>query len=195
MPKVDMKAFSAQLAERGMGIRMVNGEYTIVERSNGFVGLPRKLRAVKVHISKKPEKGSPGRKKGGYNLQGELQMSNADYRLIYPPAKGAGAGGRRRAADIAADMEATPATPAVDTSTGPKPKKRPVPVPTPEPEPTAGSSHAAGASDNGTIGTSEEASAPKVGKGAAKKKSTKAPTQRSRRSTRNKQAASGSDGA
>ncbi|KAF8593995.1 hypothetical protein BDV93DRAFT_565905, partial [Ceratobasidium sp. AG-I] len=87
MPKVDMKAFSAQLVERGMGIRLLNGQYTIVERSNSFVGLPRKLRAVKVHIGKKPEKGSPGRKKGGYNLQGELQMSNADYRLIYGDAK------------------------------------------------------------------------------------------------------------
>ncbi|KAF8594467.1 hypothetical protein BDV93DRAFT_565414 [Ceratobasidium sp. AG-I] len=116
-----------------------------------------------------------------------------------PPAKGAGAGGRRRAADVAAATEATPATPAVVTSTGPKSKKRPVmrpvPVPTPKPEPTAGSSHAAGASDNGTIGTSEEASAPEVGKGAAKKKSTKAPAQSSRRSTRKKQAASGLNGA
>ncbi|KAF8593996.1 hypothetical protein BDV93DRAFT_565906 [Ceratobasidium sp. AG-I] len=105
-----------------------------------------------------------------------------------PPAKGCGAGGRRRAADVVPDTEDMPATPADDTSTGPKSKKRPVmrlvPAPTPEPEPTAGSSHGSDTADNGTFGTSEEASAPKVGKGAAKKKSTNA--QGSRRSTRNK---------
>lgn len=104
MPKVDLKAVSSQLGEHGecfqlikrarpelifckplgLAIRCVNGEYTVVEHSNGFIGLPRKLRAVQVFVGIRPEKRTPGRGKAvGYNLQARLQMSTSDYRLVY----------------------------------------------------------------------------------------------------------------
>ncbi|KAG9122953.1 hypothetical protein FRC07_000428 [Ceratobasidium sp. 392] len=87
-PQIDWKLFRHQLAQRGCGVQIINGQWEIIDRKGGLAGLPRKTRPVRVWVRSKPD-GSAGRgtnpakKEKGYQLQNELRMTTPDYQLVY----------------------------------------------------------------------------------------------------------------